>query len=482
MNGFPANPTINPNFLPTGLPAVRLDLSGVGWSVQDPTKQFTLVSRRHFVGANHFRPAVGSSVRFLANDDTLHTLTIASINVMPNSDDSPSDIFLGEFTADLPAAADVLSLPYLNLATEGAYIGEALVITGKAARGGRGTVSSISDFGGDPLTGGAGITTRALSFTYAPLGGADDCHGESGDFAIRSGQAALVGTHTAILFALGTTTTFDTLVPHYVPELNALMEDKGFHMRKINPPATSFTAAGESLTPIVRAAKPFTYQFQITNGSADAENLVAAFSFPGGVAVSAISASGWVDNAEGTVRRGGLGANESATVEISFEAAPSPGLVQMGIELKSDGSPTQVFPFALTVQPSFADWASELVDQSHEGDDDGDGISNIIEYACGGDPMESSRFVGGTNEPLLPRLEGSGQNFDFIRRTDAAERGLSYLIESSTDLQPDSWTELMDLPLSPLRAAGDGLEVVRAILPEGDSSRNFYRLQIVLSE
>ena len=121
MNGFPANPTINPTFLnPGGGSTTRLDLSGVGWSVQDPTKQFTLVSLRHFVGANHFRPAVGSTVSFLASDNALRTFTIAALYSIPNPDSSPSDVFLGEFTADVPTAAGVLPLPYLNLATEAA--------------------------------------------------------------------------------------------------------------------------------------------------------------------------------------------------------------------------------------------------------------------------------------------------------------------------------------------------------------------------
>ena len=121
INGYPASPTINPTFLnPGGTAAGLIDLTGVGWSVQDTTKQLTLVSPRHFVGANHFQPGVGSAVRFLAKDNSIYTLTIASIRTIPNDDNTTSDVFLGEFATELPASAAVLPLPYLNLATEAA--------------------------------------------------------------------------------------------------------------------------------------------------------------------------------------------------------------------------------------------------------------------------------------------------------------------------------------------------------------------------
>ena len=52
MNGFPGNPAVNHAFLnPGGAESGWLDLTGVGWSVQNPTQQLTLVSPRHFVGA-----------------------------------------------------------------------------------------------------------------------------------------------------------------------------------------------------------------------------------------------------------------------------------------------------------------------------------------------------------------------------------------------------------------------------------------------
>ncbi|MGL4398728.1 MAG: hypothetical protein ACRCXD_02560 [Luteolibacter sp.] len=267
--------------------ATRLDLSGIGWSVQDPTKQLTLVSPRHFVGANHFRPALGSTVRFLATDQVLHTLTVSSITALPNENKSLSDLYLAEFTSELPATAAVLPLPYLNLTTEAAYAGQDIIVVGQAARGGRGVIGSVSDFGGDPITGGAGIQTRAFTFSYTAAAGAvDDAYAQGGDsgspsFAVREGKAALVGTHTAVLTALGTITTYDTLVPHYAREINALMETTGLRLRKINPPIATLTVTGTTMDPTIRTGEAFTYRFTINNISAvEADNVSARFSIP----------------------------------------------------------------------------------------------------------------------------------------------------------------------------------------------------------
>lgn len=490
MNGFPATPTINPTFLnPGGGAANRLDLTGVGWSVQDPTKQFTLVSLRHFVGANHFRPEVGSTVRFLASDNSLHTFTIATLYSIPNPDNSPSDVFLGEFTADVPAAAGILPLPYLNLATEAAYVGQALVVAGQAARGGRGTIATVSDFGGDPITGGAGIKTRALTFNYGPVGTADDAHAEVGDsgspsFAVRANKAALVGTHTAVANIGGTTTTFDTLVPHYAPQLDALMESTGFHLRKINPAATSLAASGSVSGPPSRTGKPFTYRFAVTNGSAAADNLAASFDLPPGLAISGISAAGWQATAEGTLRRGGLAAGATSNIDVTFSAAPAAGTISISLSLKSDGSAPQTYPFQLTVLPSFAAWATGLDDATVIGDSDGDGIKNLLEYAFGGDNATSSQsFPSGTAEDLLlPVFLNNPSRLTYFRRTDASSRGLLYRLETSPDLRAQNWTTLDNVSISTSPAPAAGFEKVQASLGTTTAGVAFYRLRIELAE
>lgn len=488
MNGFPSNPTINPTFLnPTGQAGSLIDLTGVGWNVEDVTKQFTLVSPRHFVGANHFRPGVGQTVRFLAKDNSVHTFTIGNLYTVPNADGTASDVFLGEFTTELPSSVSVNPLPYLNLATEAAYVGEALVIAGKNARGGRGVLESVTDFGQDPVTSGTNIRTRAFTFSYAVAAGfVDDCFAEVGDsgapsFAVRSGKAALVGTHTAVLNAVNTTTTYDTLVPHYVPRLNELMEVTGLRMKKISPPLTSFAASAAPLDSAIRAGEPFALRITLTNGSAIADNVVTELSQQAGATVTSIARSDWYSTAVHSQRRGGMNVGQSLQFDVNFAGVPTAGTVQISLSVSSDGSGSQNFQFPVTIRPSFGEFSAGLTDMSSIGDSDGDGISNLIEYASGGDPRSASRYFPNSAEMLLPTFTNVPKRLIFIRRTDAGARGLNYVIESSASLLPDAW-QLVNAPISLISNPAAGFEKVEATLPSGMADKSFYRLRIELAE
>ena len=386
----------------------------------------------------------------------------------------------------MPASAAVLPLPYLNLATEAAYVSQDLVVAGQAARGGRGKVGSVSDFGGDPITGGAGITTRALTFSYAPIGAVDDAFAEPGDsgspsFVIRSGKAALVGTHTAILKASGTTTTYDTLVPHYAPKLNGLMDATGLHLRKIDPPATSLSASGAP-TASVRAASPYVLRLSVGNGSAAADNVTASLDVPQGFQITGIQAPGWFVTGPSTLRRGGLAAGESVQFDVAMTSAPADGMFTVTLNLKSDGSASQSFPLQIASLPSFAGWASGLQDATLTGDSDQDGISNLIEYASGGDNRSGSVYFPGTATPLLPVFSTAPPTLSFIRRTDAAARGLSYVVETSDTLAAGSWQSLGQVPISVTPGPGSGFERAQAGLPANAAAKAFYRLRIGLAE
>ena len=487
---FPSNPTLNPAFLnPGGNLANLPDLTGVGWSTQNTLQQFTLVSPRHFVGANHFRPAVGSVVRFLASDNSIHDYTIAATSGILNDDGSTSDVFLGELTGDVPVTSGIRPLPYLNLATEAAYTGEPLVVLGQPARGGRGTAGSVSDFGGDPITGGAGIKTRAFTFTYGPAGSVDDAKAEGGDsgspsFAIRSGQLALVGTHTAVLSALGTTTTYDTLVPHYASRLNSAMEAQGYHLRKISPDATSFTAAGTGASPVIRALKPFVFRVAITNGTAAADNVGASFSLPVGAMLSGITSAGWIATNSTMIRRGGMAAGETVTVDLAFSKAPISGSFQIRLNLTSDGSSAKMFNFPLVVAPSYAEWAVGLADSSLAADGDGDGVGNLMEYALGGNNRESSQFLAGAVPAvgLLPQLLAAPARLRFLRRQDFAARGLRQIIETSENLESASWIATTNGAPTTVSTPATGFEQIEMPLSETTTARRFYRLRFELDE
>lgn len=488
IRNFPGNPTLNPTFLnPSGNLANLPDLTGVGWNTSNTVQQFTLVSPRHFVGANHFQPNVGAVVRFLARDNTLHDYSVAAIHGILNDDGTTSDVFLGELTTDVPATAGIRSLPYLNLATEAAYTGEALVVLGQPARGGRGSIAQVSDFGGDPITSGSGIRTRAFTFSYTPLGSADDARAEVGDsgspsFAVRSGVMALVGTHTAVLSAFGTTTTYDTLVPHYAARLNSVMTAQGYHLRKTSPDTTAFTASGAGVSPVIRALKPFVFRVSITNGAAAADNVAASFTLPAGAVLAGTTASGWVAKGATILRRGGLAAGETVTMDLAFSSAPVSGSFQVGLNLTSDGSATKSFDFPLSVVPSYVEWAAGLADAALTADGDDDGVVNLLEYAFGGNQRESSQFLAGASPAvgLLPQMMTAPARLRFLRRQDFAARGLRQVIESSENLE--SWTSLSDTGAVTVSAPVVGFEVIDLPLTDTTPAKLFFRLRIELEE
>ncbi len=490
ITNFPSKPWLNLSFLnPGGNLANLSDLTGVGWSTQDTVQQFTLVSPRHFVGANHFRPNVGSVVRFLARDNTLHDHTIAATYGILNDDGTTSDVFLGELTTDVAGTTGIRPLPYLNLAVESAYTGEALVVLGQPARGGRGTVAQVSDFGYDAVTSGSGIKTRAFTFTYGPAGSVDDAKAEVGDsgspsLAIRSGQLALVGTHTAVLTAVGTTTTYDTLVPHYASRLNSVMESQGYHLRKFTPDATAFTASGVAVSPVIRALKSFIFRVTITNGAAAADNVTASFTLPVGAVLTGITSPGWIASNATDLHRGGLAAGETVTVDLTFSKAPASGSFQIGLNLASDGSSAKTFNFPLTVTPSYAEWAEGLADASLAGDGDGDGVGNLLEYAFGGNNREPSRFLAGSSSAvdLLPQLMTAPVRLRFLRRQDFTARGLRQIIETSENFDAASWTTLMDAGSTTISTPAAGFELIEVPLSETTAARRFYRLRVELDE
>ena len=133
---------------------------------------------------------------------------------------------------------------------------------------------------------------------------------------------------------------------------------------------------------------------------------------------------------------------------------------------------------------SYRSWSTGLARAATTADSDGDTISNLQEYAFGGNPEISSMIQEGSGEVLLPFLESDsgGRVFTFLRRTDASERALTYVVESSPELSKESWETVSggmtaDSPI-PL---GNGFEQVRVAFPDLDDDR-FFRLKVSLNE
>lgn len=92
--------------------------------------------------------------------------------------------------------------------------------------------------------------------------------------------------------------------------------------------------------------------------------------------------------------------------------------------------------FLISVSDSYEDWKAEHAITDDLADEDNDGISNLLEFALGGDP-----HTPGTAK--LPQASVSGDNLNFTLQRQAVS--LTYVIEISTDLiNWDDFTEVTE--------------------------------------
>ncbi len=117
FTGFPSAPVHNPTFM-----HAALNIFGVGWHTGNTASQLTMVSPLHFVGANHYKPGVGATIRFVASDGAIKNYTVASQVAITNDGGVPSDLFYGTLTspipeADLTTVAILLARAYCSLGT-----------------------------------------------------------------------------------------------------------------------------------------------------------------------------------------------------------------------------------------------------------------------------------------------------------------------------------------------------------------------------
>jgi len=458
-------------------------------------RQFALVTPEHVLFARHFSSA--GVVRFMNAEGSVFDRNITPSMDVPNGVGGTSDLIIMKLSEPIGKAEKISPLPFLNLASEASYTNTVLTTFGQSQRAGRGVIESFANI--QPT--GIG-QTRTFRFRYfTTVGSDDDAYAVGGDsgsptFALANERPALVGVHLAISQTPGAPQmpivrdNFDTFIPHYADTVNGLLAPDGYQLIPAYPEAVSLSSAANN-DPLLQAF-PGSIPIALSNTDPDtATNVRMELTFPATALPSSLSAPGWIveNPAPGTylLRTATMAGNASSTVTASYTSTPVVTGITVNVLHRSDGSPELSQAFDLPVQATFAGFVAELDMKAASDDPDLDGFSNLIEYAFGGDPGANSVFGAG-GQSLAPTAisEDGTFTYSFPRRTDAAERGLTYEIGFSETLEVNSWSATTPPGFTITAAPYDpdilGFEKVTATFPVSAPERHFVRVNLMLSE
>jgi hypothetical protein len=141
-----------------------------------------------------------------------------------------------------------------------------------------------------------------------------------------------------------------------------------------------------------------------------------------------------------------LGAGGSTTFTVTFPNGLASGTYTSTVAVPSDdgNEPDSTFVVRAIKMTPIEEWrlgnfgdTTNTAPGNNEGDPDGDGVSNLAEYALGGNP----NLVDAAD--ILPTysLDASGRvQINFKR--DPAKTDLTYTVQSSSSLEVPSWTDI----------------------------------------
>ena len=121
-------------------------------------------------------------------------------------------------------------------------------------------------------------------------------------------------------------------------------------------------------------------------------------------------------------------------------------------------------------------------DADSDADPDGDLLENLAEYALGSDPTNA---LSGTN--FLPECQiiqettGDWMEYIYRRRTDAAQRDLTYSLQVSEDLQTGAWEDDLTTEIGTNTAIETGFEMVTNRV-NASGTKRFVHLRIEMNE
>lgn len=489
---YNVTPSPNPNFIENASL-----LLGIGWP-EDPydwTRQMALVSPRHIVYASHYPLTPTWQIIFAGNDGNQYLYQIESQTPIINNQGQQTDLMLVTLTSPVNTSVGIKPFPILNLPTEADYVGKSLFVCGSFVDAGRSTIAGLTTLVNDP----GFDTTRFIYFDYDKRsGGRDDCmlwYGDSGgpSFVMINGQPALVGTNSG----LDDLTPFDGIdgpvyrsylasIPSYMNEVDTLMESKGYHLKRFYPAATTVSTQVAAVGSL-KKMQPGNISISIVNsGTAAAHNATVTLSFTS--APTIVTGTGWICEATTpliwTCRRGGLNAGSTASLNASFAMLPSTPTLGTSAITAFDGASASTTQTAIPLQETYSLWAQGLTNPAPQADPDGDGMSNLLEYAFGGSPQTASATSpsGHRIQPWTSR-EGDRLELHFARRTDASARGIEFTPEYAGPGL--NWSEVLPVGSTTLSAPfvppSAGFEEVKVSVPITAGS-GFLRVKVRLQE
>ncbi|MGJ8643363.1 MAG: trypsin-like serine protease [Luteolibacter sp.] len=463
--------------------------TAVGFSDVGAGRQYALVTPEHVLFAKHFTGGHTSQMTFInASGQTITRTPVSTIEV-PNGSGGEADVIILKLNAPISDELGIKPLPYLNLATEALYNNTVITMFGNSRRAGRGVISGFNDYSNSNID---IDTTRHYFSTYTNIGNQDDAYLEIGDsgspsFATANGSPALVGVHLATSF---NNTTLDTFIPEYAEAINTLLSPEGYALIPANTETVSLSK--QITNDPLRQTEAASIEIDLSNSSANtATNPRLNLFFPTDAIPTSVSAPGWiVDNpapGDYRLRSATLSGNSSVTATITYTAVPSVDEISIQATHFSDGSSSVQETYNLPVTETFAGFTTGLTLTGELDDPDFDGISNLLEYAFGGNPGTNSNLAEG-GYFLSPQSSQSTAilTFTYARRTNAATLGLIYETEFSETLDATPWSTTLPSGASSSAAPFDpdvpGYEQVSVSIPTGSPDKNFVRVNVTLSE